>query len=156
MQKENYLDIPYQERSMKHYFDRPYFFDQGIRFRCKRCGACCTGAPGAIYVNRNEITHIADYLDIPVSIFLEDYVCLFPDGPSIKEDIQGNCIFYQPSQGCTIYSVRPNQCRYYPFWWKNLRNEYNWQLATSQCPGIGQGPLYTKEDILDLLQHTII
>lgn len=141
---------------MNTYLNRSYFFDHGIRFQCRQCGACCTGAPGTVYVTTEELTTIAHFLDIPIVVLREHYVYPFRDSLSIAEDIHGNCVFYHPSQGCTIYSVRPNQCRYYPFWWKNLRNEKNWHLVASQCPGIGSGTLYTKENILEFLQHSVI
>lgn len=33
---------------------RSNFFDAGIRFECRRCGACCTGDPGIVRVNERE------------------------------------------------------------------------------------------------------
>ncbi len=44
---------------------RSYFFDAGIRFECRRCGACCTGDPGVVRVNEQEIAEIAAYL-VPI------------------------------------------------------------------------------------------
>src|SRR5947208_1066324 len=36
----------------------PWYAD-GLRFRCTRCGNCCTGPPGVVWVNDAEIHAIA-------------------------------------------------------------------------------------------------
>jgi Fe-S-cluster containining protein len=131
---------------------RPYFFDDGIRFACRRCGACCTGAPGVVRVDEPEIAGIAAYLGIPAARVVED--CLFPweNGHSIKENPDGSCLFFR--DGCRIYPVRPRQCRTFPFWFANLRSQARWESIRSECPGIGTGRLYTKTDILDILSRS--
>jgi Fe-S-cluster containining protein len=114
---------------MKSLDQRPYFFDDGIRFACRRCGACCTGAPGVVRV------------DEP-----------WENGHSIKENPDGSCLFFR--DGCRIYPVRPRQCRTFPFWFANLRSQARWESIRSECPGIGTGRLYTKTDILDILSRS--
>ncbi len=37
------------------------WFEDGLRFRCTRCGNCCTGAPGYVWVNDEELSAIADF-----------------------------------------------------------------------------------------------
>ena len=125
---------------------RPYFFDSGLRFACRRCGACCTGAPGTIRVSAAEIDRIAGYLDIPRQQFRKDYVVQSQTGPSIGEHGDGRCLFY--AQGCRIYPVRPRQCRGYPFWFNILRAENRWVREAQRCPGIGQGRLCTRTEIM--------
>ena len=129
---------------------RPYFFDDGIRFACRRCGACCTGAPGVVRVDEPEIAGIAAYLGISAAQVVDD--CLYPweNGHSIKENRDGSCLFFEDR--CRIYPVRPRQCRTFPFWFANLRSEARWNAIRNECPGIGTGRLYTKVDILDSLQ----
>ncbi len=46
-----------------------------------------------------------------------------------------------------IYSVRPNQCRTWPFWPSNLKNPGDWNKAAQKCPGINRGKLYSFEEI---------
>ena len=36
----------------------PWFKD-GLRFKCTQCGDCCTGAPGYVWVNQEEIEALA-------------------------------------------------------------------------------------------------
>lgn len=129
-----------------------YFFDNGIRFQCQRCGACCTGEPGTIYVEQSEIPRIAHFTGIPLHDIIEKFLYPFRDSYSIREDQEGRCFFY--NNGCTIYPVRPNQCRSFPFWLENLRSEKEWRWVSDRCPGIGRGKLYTKMQILEIVHAT--
>ena len=138
---------------MERLHNRSYFFDQGIHFECQQCGACCTGDPGIIYVDTDEVPRIAEYLCVGVSLFIEKYLYPFRAGYSIKERSDGRCFFYD--DGCTIYSVRPYQCKTYPFWFENLRSVKKWRRLSKECPGIGCGPLYSKEKILKIVQSTM-
>lgn len=137
---------------MTQWQDRSYFFDEGLQFTCRQCGACCTGAPGTIYVDINEIQHIAKALNITVASFIADYLSPYKDSYTIREDSEGRCLFY--NEGCTIYRHRPVQCRTFPFWFDNVRSEKRWQEIAGQCPGIGQGRLYTKTEIITLALKT--
>ena len=133
--------------------NRSYFFDNGLRFECQRCGACCTGEPGFIFVNKHEIEQIAKHISQNVPDVINEYLYPFKAGYSIKEHADGRCYFYQ--QGCAIYPVRPAQCRLYPFWFENLRSFKKWRQVTKECPGIDKGPIYTKEDILEFIHLSI-
>lgn len=135
---------------MKKLYHRSYFFDQGIRFECQRCGACCTGEPGIIRVDQAEIVCIAEYVSVRVSSFIDTYLYPWGGGYSIREHSDGRCFFYD--KGCTIYPVRPQQCKTFPFWFENLRAIKNWRRTSRECPGIGCGPLYSKSQILDIIQ----
>ncbi|MGD9365454.1 MAG: YkgJ family cysteine cluster protein [Desulfobacteraceae bacterium] len=128
---------------------RPYFFDSGIRFACQQCGDCCVGEPGTIYVSRTEIKTIAASLHQTEVEFSAKYLYPFKDSYSIKEDRQGRCLFFD--DGCTIYPIRPLQCRTYPFWFSNLRSKSRWKRVQQQCPGIGRGRRYTRSEILDMI-----
>jgi uncharacterized protein len=125
---------------------RPYFFDGGIQFECRQCGHCCTGAPGLVRVSEKEILAICGFLGIRPDEFAPRYLHLSMGGYSIREDQKGRCLFYE--NGCRIYGVRPIQCRTFPFWVKNLRNEKTFRDIEEECPGIGKGRLFTKEEIL--------
>jgi len=135
-----------------HKYSQKYFFDKGISFSCKRCGNCCTGIPGLVRLNSVEIEEIANVLILSQKEFKKKYLYKKDNLFYIQEKINGDCIFYK--NGCKIYKHRPEQCQTYPFWFENLRSEQNWQKNTSDCAGIGQGKLYTKEDILIILEKS--
>lgn len=131
-----------------------YFFDKGLRFTCQRCGKCCTGEPGTVLVSSSELVQIATFLGMSNAAFKREFLYPYKGQYSIKEDDQGNCLFF--AQGCQIYPVRPQQCRSYPFWFKLLRSETRWEQEARQCPGIGQGKLYSKEEILELVAESVL
>jgi len=134
--------------------ERSYFFDEGIFFSCLNCGACCTGNSGTIYLTEEEISAIADFLQISVSECKEKYLFPFRDSYSVKEKENGDCIFYHT--GCKIQTVKPNQCSSYPFWLENLRSNYKWKQTKASCPGIGKGKLYSKEEILAIVEKSVL
>ncbi len=131
----------------------PPWLQSGINFACQGCGACCTGDSGTIYVSPGEVQSIARFLQISPAELIKRHLYPFQDSYSIREYPQGDCHFY--AHGCRIYPVRPWQCRSYPFWFKNLRNEHNWRLTSRECPGIGQGQLYSSTEILCIVQQTM-
>jgi uncharacterized protein len=136
----------------KQYLPR-YFFDAGIRFECRRCGACCTGDPGIIRISNREIRVLADFLKISASGLTRMHLRPIASGFSIAEEADGACRFYD--QGCRIYPVRPLQCRTYPFWFSQMRLIRHWEKARRQCPGIGTGTLYSRTHILNMLSRSM-
>jgi uncharacterized protein len=132
---------------------RPYFFDAGIRFQCQQCGRCCTGAPGTIYVAPDEIVLLSAHLHLAEDEFIRRYLYPFKDSFSIGEHPDGRCLFFD--NGCTVYPVRPGQCRTYPFWFDNLRSESRWREIEKKCPGIGQGRRYSRDEILTIVRTTL-
>ena len=137
---------------MKRFEDRSYFFDEGILFECRRCGTCCTGSPGTVYVNKPEISDISRFLCISDQSFTSRYAYAYKDAYSLREKPDGECVFFQGK--CIIYPVRPLQCRTFPFWFINLRSEAAWRNMGKACPGIGKGAWFSKERIL-LIHHAV-
>ncbi|MBN1443336.1 MAG: YkgJ family cysteine cluster protein [Planctomycetes bacterium] len=121
------------------------WYEDGLRFGCRRCGGCCTGAPGHVWVTLKMIDEIAGYLGLDRDRFGRRYLRKVGNRYSLVEKAGGDCIFFD--RGCRIYPVRPLQCRTYPFWPENLRSRSAWELASRACPGIGVGRLYTLEEI---------
>ncbi|MCX5883200.1 MAG: YkgJ family cysteine cluster protein [Deltaproteobacteria bacterium] len=134
-------------------YHRRYFFYFLIHFECRRCGACCTGDPGIIRISGQEIKVLAEFLKMPVPDLTRIHLRPIATGFSIAEEADGTCRFYD--QGCRIYPVRPFQCRIYPFWFSQMRSLRQWEKARCQCPGIGNGILYSRERILDMLSQSM-
>ena len=127
------------------------FYEKGLRFSCKACGACCSNDPGDIWVTDDEISRIAEFLKIPVAELSK--ACLREDvcgNKSIRDLPERNydCIFQDAkTRRCKIYPVRPKQCAQFPFWKSMLENEAEWNFYAKRCPGMNQGTLYSKEEI---------
>lgn len=126
--------------------DQPWYHE-GLRFTCTRCGNCCTGAPGNVWVNDDEIDAIAEFRDEPRDEFIALHTKKDHRGRTLREKANGDCVFYDRTAGCTIYPVRPRQCRTWPFWNSNLRSHEAWERIRGSCPGAGQGELIPVEEI---------
>jgi uncharacterized protein len=127
--------------------DKPWYQD-GLRFTCTQCGNCCTGAPGFVWVNAEEIEQIAAYLNTPADALKAEHVRAVGNRTSLNEFKNGDCTFLDPqTRGCRIYPVRPRQCRTWPFWDSNIKTPESWRGVQDACPGAGQGTLYTIEHI---------
>lgn len=109
------LNIPASQETITHFFEKV--------FKCKRCGRCCQGdfhgarevqLKEAIPISDEEIVSIANLLKVrPRKI---KKLC--------KRNSRGGlslpypCPFYRdaPKPNCSVYSVRPLTCRYYPLY----------------------------------------
>jgi Fe-S-cluster containining protein len=123
------------------------WYQDGLRFRCTRCGNCCTGAPGYVWVDADEIADIARHRGETVEETTRLYTRRVGDERSLREKANGDCTFYEPGVGCTIYAVRPRQCRTWPFWESNVATPAAWQRTRRSCPGAGQGDLIPADEI---------
>jgi uncharacterized protein len=126
--------------------EEPWYQD-GLRFHCTRCGNCCTGEPGHVWVNAEELAAIAEHRGEPVEEVVALYTYVGYRGRSLREKGNGDCVFYDHHAGCTIYPVRPRQCRTWPFWESNVRSPQAWERTCKICPGSGQGDLIPPEEI---------
>ncbi len=112
-----------------------FTFNQNACNECK--GKCCNGEKGNVWVNKNEITAIAGFLEIEPKKFISGYLRKNGYRYSIKELKTGSnyaCLFFDTEKnGCGIYDVRPVQCKTYPFWpfFKD-----NPEVVIKECIGI--------------------
>ncbi len=115
--------------------EKPWY-SEGLRFECTGCGQCCTGAPGYIWVNDTEIQTLADYLKLPIDKFKRRFLRKVGKRYSLVEYSKTyDCIFLKDNK-CTVYSVRPTQCRTFPWWKENLSSPEAWHEAAKRCEGI--------------------
>ena len=124
------------------------WYHEGLQFECSQCGDCCSGEPGFVWVEDDEIEGLAKFLDMEVDAFERKFVRQVGLKKSLVEYPDGDCIFLDPeSRGCTVYQHRPVQCRTWPFWNSNLKNRRTWKDTCRVCPGSGTGRLYTLDEI---------
>lgn len=121
------------------------WYSNGLKFECTKCGKCCTGSPGYVWLTIPEIYRIAEFLGIRDHELVRDYVRKVGERLSLIEKPNGECIFYE--DGCKIYPVRPTQCRTFPFWPEALQSPAAWEEYARDCEGMNQGKLYTLEEI---------
>src|SRR6056297_743878 len=128
------------------------WWSKGLYFACLGCGRCCRGEPGAIWVTKKEIINISNSPDVEEQAFQKKFLTQRWGELSLKEKQNGECIFYNTNiGGCGIYSVRPLQCRLYPFWGSILESPSCWEREAGHCPGINNGRLFEYKEIESLL-----
>jgi uncharacterized protein len=123
------------------------WYQDGLRFRCTQCGNCCTGAPGFVWVNEDEVAAIAAFREESIEETTALHTRAEGRGRSLRERANGDCVFLDGERRCTIYPVRPRQCRTWPFWESNLATSADWERTCKTCPGSGQGELIPVEEI---------
>lgn len=127
--------------------DTPWY-GEGLRFECTGCGQCCTGSPGYIWVDEEEIVKIADYLKMTIDEFSSRFLRRVKGKFSLLEMPKTfDCIFLKDNK-CQIYPVRPTQCKTFPWWPRHLKSAEDWKEAASHCEGIRlDAPIVPKEII---------
>jgi Fe-S-cluster containining protein len=143
------------------------WYEEGLRFTCTQCGNCCSGPSGFVWFSDEEAQAMADHLELPsVQAFRAMYAHQIGGRWSLAEiaSERGNdCVFLRFRDGkaqCSIYPVRPTQCRTWPFWPENLKSFRTYvSRAAKRCPGTtrgleGSGKFYPIEQIRILRDST--
>ena len=123
------------------------WYQDGLRFRCTQCGDCCTGEPGFVWVNDAEIEAIAATIGEPAEQVRAVYTRTANGKRTLRERENGDCVLLGPDRRCSVYEVRPRQCRTWPFWESNLATPADWEHTCRVCPGSGTGDLIPVEEI---------
>lgn len=137
------------------------WYQEGLRFECTQCGNCCSGPSGWVEFTPGELQRMAAHLEVLPYQFLQRFAHRQKGRWSLNEVQNGehlDCVFLRrdPETGkalCSIYAVRPMQCRTWPFWRSNLRSRAAWAEAAQQCPGMaagqeGRGEVHSLDHIL--------
>lgn len=112
---------------------------KNLRFKCERCGNCCTDQNTIVNVTFSDIQRIKDALDLTLEelnhilafyIFEEEMseedrkkMVVSPVETEkglafvgLRKKSDGSCYFYnRKSKKCRIYKARPDFCRTFPF-----------------------------------------
>jgi Fe-S-cluster containining protein len=126
---------------------QPWYKD-GLQFQCTGCGDCCSGAPGFVWVNKEEIANLAARTGMELEAFEVKYVRDIGMRKSLKEKKNYDCVFLDSkTRKCQVYEARPRQCRTWPFWDSTVRTPGDWEATCQVCPGSGTGRLYQLGEI---------
>ena len=123
-----------------------FYRERELRFECSGCGQCCLGHPDEHYIELapGEAKTIRRYLDLDKKTFKRDYLVDLPDiGRGLKINQQGRCVLLDENLRCSVYEVRPRQCKTYPFWPELMQTAEAWEGEASRCEGINQGRVVT-------------
>jgi Fe-S-cluster containining protein len=125
-----------------------------VRFQCTKCGKCCGDTKEKtrhILLLKTEAEQIATATSQPTSAFTIKIKNKAPYNYEMKKTKDGKCIFLKNNR-CTIYSVRPLICRFYPFELKIAHSGKHTFLYTLECSGINKGPMLSKNYFRKLLR----
>jgi Fe-S-cluster containining protein len=132
------------------------WYAAGLRFACRQCGRCCSGAPGYVWVADAEADHIASYCGLTPAEFARTHLRQVGRRRSLLEKPGGDCDFLERlpdgQARCRIHPVRPIQCRTWPFWKSNLQTPDDWRAAAQHCPGVDAGAGGSLDTIAEALQ----
>jgi Fe-S-cluster containining protein len=117
-----------------------------FRFACQRCGHCCSGGGGQVWVDEDELPALAAALSTTVERFAARHLRRAFDQRtgrerfSIKEKDPsgGACALLAGANTCLAYEARPRHCREFPFWPHVLEGGEGYESARSTCPGIAE------------------
>ncbi len=141
-------------KDLENFKDIPWYV-AGLAFECTECGYCCAGPEeGFVWATDKELSAIAKVMKMSDKAFRAKYVRTYYRRTSLveKKDTK-DCIFLENGK-CRIYSVRPTQCRTWPFWKSNIDTPEDWSDAAVRCPGINRGKLHSHEEIVDKATKT--
>jgi uncharacterized protein len=129
------------------------WYISGLAFECIGCGRCCAEPEeGYVWLTDKEVAAIAEFLKITETEMRESYVRRVNERLSLREKKPSrDCVFLEGDdlgqRKCKIYSVRPLQCRTWPYWPQNLSRPESWAAAGQRCPGINRGKVVTFNEI---------
>jgi Fe-S-cluster containining protein len=130
-------------------FDYP----KNVHFKCLRCALCCGDTKNrerAILLMKIEAEYIVQKTSKSLKDFAEKIRGYQPYVYRMKKTADGKCVFLN-GNSCTIYSIRPLICRFYPFQLESFGNNRYAFTYTEECPSIGKGPELEKKYFAKLL-----
>lgn len=117
-----------------------------FRFACHRCGHCCTGGAGFVWVEEDELPALARAKGTGLAEFVRDFVKRVTDPKtgrarlSLRERESGGsggpCALLEGTNHCSVYTARPRHCSQFPFWPSVLEDPAAFERARAVCPGI--------------------
>ena len=131
-------------------FDYP----NAVRFECVKCGICCGDTKEKnrhVLLLKTEAEQIAETTGQQIFKFAVKIEDKAPYKYEMKKRKNGKCVFLQNNL-CTIYSLRPLICRFYPFELKDIHNQKHTFLYTDECPGINKGQMLNESYFRKLFQ----
>lgn len=125
-----------------------------LRFECTGCGACCRGRGDYwVQASRAEQRRVRRFLNVSWRWFRRRYVTSYEDGTEGLRWENDRCVFLDKQGRCSIYAVRPMQCRTYPFWPEVVGSRASWRAAAADCEGIGRGAIIPLARVRERLRQ---
>ncbi|HEX7483428.1 MAG TPA: YkgJ family cysteine cluster protein [Candidatus Bathyarchaeia archaeon] len=130
-----------------------FTYPNSLFFDCSKCGLCCGDTKHKtrhILLLKSEASDISAETKLPRQDFANQIKDKAPYCFEMKKPKKGKCFFLKDDQ-CSIYTLRPLICRFYPF---ELKFDPDKDLHifdfTNECPAISKGKIITVKDFEEL------
>lgn len=131
-------------------------YPKNVRFECQRCAKCCGDMPKRkrnILLLEPEVEQISTITGLRAAEFSTPSSGTEPYRYAMKKK-EGKCVFLK-GNACQIYLHRPLICRFYPFWLEELGAESYVFKVSGDCPAVGIGKVFGKEDFVKMLKEAL-
>ncbi len=110
--------------------------DYPFTFACRRSGNCCAVPGGVVRVTADDVAAIAAHLGLSAAAVRSRYVAA--SGDRLVDGFGSRCVFLADGAeaSCTIYPVRPQKCRDWPYWPELRDDPQLLAKALRTCPGM--------------------
>jgi uncharacterized protein len=112
--------------------------DNDFIFKCTRCGHCCRNE-GVVLFSDNEIINISEFLGINPRMFKEQFLTFSSSGYTHHVSHGKQCVFLENNL-CSINSVKPKQCKSFPYWKEYIDTDGKLKNFNRTCMGIMKKP----------------
>jgi Fe-S-cluster containining protein len=129
-----------------------YYYPKGVRWGCKRCGACCRDAshrPRKVLLLQSDVERFEKAGE---TNFKVDVAGEAPFVAEMKK--AGGACIYLTREGCRVYPSRALLCRTYPFWIEKDGRSFEIRFD-SRCPGFGHGGELREDFYRSLLTQAL-
>jgi Fe-S-cluster containining protein len=133
---------------------KKFEYPNAVRFQCIKCGICCGDTKEKnrhVLLLKTEAEQIAKATGRHVFKFAVKIEDKAPYSYEMKKRKNGKCTFLEKNR-CSIYSLRPLICRFYPFELKVMHNQKYTFRYTDECPGIRNGQVLNKSYFRKMFQ----
>ena len=131
------------------------WFADGLHFSCTRCSNCCRHESGYVFLSEEDLGRLSRAFEMTRETFIDCYCRVIDLGVtkrvSLQEQENFDCVFFQEGR-CSVYPVRPLQCRSYPFWPNIVDSRQAWHNEASHCPGINIGFRKSHQTVIEWLE----
>ena len=122
-------------------------------FDCHRCGNCCRVGHGQVWFEETDLPAMAETFGIKLDAFVNRFVRRVGNRLSLMENPDGSCSLLDGNSHCSIYELRPKQCRDFPYWPQLTEDSRALELAAGYCQGIQRYP--SKELLCSVLPQVV-
>jgi hypothetical protein len=121
------------------------WYASGLRFGCQRCGACCSGEPGYVWLQAADAAALAGELGLGLPEFRSAHPAR-RRALSLREEADGRCAFRARARLPRVRRA-PRDSAGAGLWPRLLASRAAWDKEAATCPGMGRGELFGREQI---------